>query len=597
MMRLVGELSISVGQIQDRLKHLMENTHSLVDQNLILQQKTFDLEELVDVRGITGAEDPHKNAAKNKKEFDSLEFEEYNELHSVAHSFIESIADNREMAMSIRDALNDLETMFIHQERLNKDFQTSIMMTRMVSVSNIVARLQRTVRQVCRKLNKKAELVLSGTDIMIDSDVLDNLRDPLEHILRNALDHGLEKAEDRAILEKPEVGQIELSFYREGNNVVVKCQDDGQGLNYANIRFKAIRLGLITEHQEVKEQELANFILMSGFSTTEKVTQVSGRGVGMDVVHTNIKKMKGTLDVMSETGKGTTFLIKLPMTLVTVHVLLVRVGERTFGIPSNYLEQALAPGVGELRHIGDEMTLKIDKNFYAIRDLATLLNVPGDHLGIKEQENRPIILARDGSGITAVIVDEFLDTHELVMKSMGKYVKDIKGIAGASILGDGSLIPLLDLPELLLSPMQAVLSSAHALHQSEEDESTGVATVPRIMIVDDSLAVRKSLSLLIEEAGFETMLAKDGLEAIEIMNETRPNVMLVDMEMPRMNGLELTAHVRANKTTQNLPVFMITSRSTTKHREQAKKAGVDAYLTKPYQDTELLDLIDNALGN
>jgi len=594
LMRLVGELSISVGQIQDKLKHLMLSTHNLSEHNLVLQQRSFELEELVDVRGVTGVERGYQKVANNEEDFDPLEFEDYNELHSVAHSFIESIADNRELGMSIRDDIMELETMFVQQERLNKDFQTNILKSRMVSVSNLVAKLQRNIRQTCRMTGKQAELVISGTDVLIDSEVLNNLADPLQHILRNAIDHGIENAVERSLRGKPEAGQIKLSFYREGNNVVVKCEDDGQGLNYNNIRETAIQGRLMTENQELSNQELASFILLSGFSTKTGVTQVSGRGVGMDVVHSNIRQMKGILDLTSETGKGTTILIKLPMSLVTLHVLLVRIGEHQYGIPSNYLEQVLAPGVGEINQIGHEISLKIDKNMYTLKYLANLLNVPGDMLEIKEEESYPIILAHEETGITAVIADEFLDTHDLVMKNMGKYVRKIHGVAGASILGDGSLVPLLDLPELLRSSMQAVMSSYQAVPQAEEAVSGGI---PRILIVDDSLSVRKALALLIEEAGFETLLAKDGLEAIEILNQEQPDVMLVDMEMPRMNGLELTAHVRANQATEKLPIFMITSRTMEKHRKQAQDAGVDAYLTKPYQESDLLNLIDQALQN
>jgi chemosensory pili system protein ChpA (sensor histidine kinase/response regulator) len=596
LMRLVGELSISVGQIQEKLKHVIQSTRTLTEQDLILQKKTFELENLVDVRGVTGIESRYRHIIEEDDDFDPLEFEEYNELHSVAHSFIESIADNRELAMSIRDDLALLETMFIHQERLNKDFQSSIMTTRMVPVSTIISKLQRNVRQTCRMTGKQAELEMSGTEILIDSDVLNNLADPLQHILRNAIDHGIENADERTLLGKPEAGHIQLSFYREGNNIVVKCQDDGQGLNYTNIRFTAIQRGLITENQDLTETELARFILMSGFSTKSGVTQVSGRGVGMDVVHTNIRQMKGTLDLISETGKGTIILIKLPMTLVTVHVLLVRIGNRVFGITSNNLDQALAPGSGEFQLIGEEMTFKMGKSIYALKSLANLLNLPGDREGFDGCESRPVVLVREETGITAVLVDELIDTHDLVMKSMGKYVKNIHGVAGAAILGDGSLIPLLDLPELLRSPMQAKMSSYLAEHSPDKENTLGAPAIPRIMVVDDSLSVRKSLSLLLEEAGFETLLAKDGLEAIEIMNQQRPQVMLVDMEMPRMNGLELTAHVRANQATQKLPIFMITSRTTEKHREQAQLAGVNAYLTKPYQDGELLGLIDKALS-
>jgi chemosensory pili system protein ChpA (sensor histidine kinase/response regulator) len=316
----------------------------------------------------------------------------------------------------------------------------------------------------------------------------------------------------------------------------------------------------------------------------------------MDVVHTNIRQMKGTLDLHSETGKGMTILIKLPMTLVTVHVLLIRIGSRRFGIPTNHLDQALAPGLGEFQRIGSDLTLKLGKNIYALKSLAALLNVPSDKAEIDEHEKRPIILAREETGVVALVVDELLDGRDLVMKNMGRYVKQVRGVAGASILGDGTVIPLLDLPELLRSPLQAMMGSHVAMPSDAVNPLQQPTSTPHIMIVDDSLSVRKSLSLLIEEAGFETLLAKDGLEAIEVMNQKRPDVMLVDMEMPRMNGLELTAHVRANQTTQNMPIFMITSRTTEKHREQAKSAGVSAYLNKPYQDVELLSLIDKALA-
>ncbi|OQW95746.1 MAG: hypothetical protein BWK79_01375 [Beggiatoa sp. IS2] len=595
LMRLVGEISITLGQIQEKLKHVTGSTRLLTEQGLVIQQRTFELENIVDVRGV-GSEN-YRQTISMDVDFDPLEFEEYNELHSVTHSFVESIADSRELGMSIRNDLAELETMFIQQERLNKEFQSTIMTTRMVPVNTILSKLQRNVRQTCRATGKQAELVISGTDILVDSDVLNNLADPLMHILRNSIDHGLETPEERKILGKPESGTIQLRFYREGNNVVVSCQDDGQGLNYTNIRYTAIQRGLVKENQEVTEADLARLILMSGFSTKAGVTQVSGRGVGMDVVHTNIRQMKGTLDLSSQTGKGLTVLIKLPMTLVTVHVLVVRVGEQRFGIPTNHIERALEPGVGEIRKVGKELMLQLDKRAYAIKSLGDLLKVPGAQAGVAEEETRPITLVREETGVTAVVVDELLDTHDLVMKNMGKYVTKVHGVAGASILGDGSVVPLLDLPELLRSAMQAVMSSFLADHPLDASGMPLTSTtLPYVMIVDDSLSVRKSLSILVEEAGCEPLLAKDGLEAIEVMNQTRPRVMLVDMEMPRMNGLELTAHVRANPATQKIPIFMITSRTTEKHREQAKAAGVSAYLTKPYPEGELMELIDKALA-
>ncbi|MEK7992032.1 MAG: response regulator [Thiotrichaceae bacterium] len=596
LMRLVGELSISMGQIQERLKHVIGSTRVLTEQDLLLQKKTFELENLVDVKGVNNLESGgyRKTVEEEQDDFDPLEFEEYNELHSVAHSFIESIADSRELATSIRGDLSELELMFIHQERLNKEFEVTIMTTRMVPVNTVISKLQRNIRQTCRAVNKKAELEIIGDDLLIDSDVLSNLGDPLMHILRNSIDHGLETPEERIAAGKPEEGTVVVHFYREGNNIVVACKDDGKGLNYPKIRELGIKRGLVTENQELSDNELARLILMSGFSTKEGVTQVSGRGVGMDVVYTNIRNMKGTLDIFSKAGEGSDFIIKLPLTLVTVHVLIVRIGSTYYGIPTSSIQQALAHSSGEFKTVGNERHLEIGKNIYQLKALSDLISVQSDYQGIENCENRPIILVREETTTVAMVVDELVDTHDLVMKSMGNYVKKIRGVSGASILGDGSLVPLLDLPELLRSPMHSMMNFA-------SDESTDTAVMagsgaPAIMVVDDSLSVRKSMSLLLEDAGFEVILAKDGLEAIEVMNQQRPKVMLVDMEMPRMNGLELTAHVRANQETGNIPIFMITSRTTEKHREQAKTAGVDHYLTKPYQDTELLDLVDQALA-
>jgi chemosensory pili system protein ChpA (sensor histidine kinase/response regulator) len=259
------------------------------------------------------------------------------------------------------------------------------------------------------------------------------------------------------------------------------------------------------------------------------------------------------------------------------------------------LEQVLAAGVSEFHKIGEETTLKMGKHMHSLKSLGDLLGVQADKPGIEGHENRPIVLVHEETGTTAVVVDELLDTHDLVMKTMGKYVKNVHGVAGASILGDGSLVPLLDLPQLLRSPMQAAMNSYMA-EKGIDPHAMAPAGMPKVLIVDDSLSVRKSLSILVEDAGFDVLVAKDGVEAIEVMGQNKPNIMLVDMEMPRMNGLELTSHVRANPETQKLPIFMITSRTTEKHREQAKNAGVSAYLTKPYQDTELLDLIDKGLA-
>jgi chemosensory pili system protein ChpA (sensor histidine kinase/response regulator) len=271
---------------------------------------------------------------------------------------------------------------------------------------------------------------------------------------------------------------------------------------------------------------------------------------------------------------------------------LLRVGNQSFAVPSNYLELAVAPNVGTFQSIGEEIHFRLEKEIYVLRDLANLLNISRDKVVLEQAEKYPIILVREETGITAVLVDEVLDTQDLVMKRMGKYVNNIHGVTGAAILGNGSIVPLLDLPELLRSSLSASYTTDH---KNQTITQSSAIVTPRVMIVDDSLSVRKSLSLTMEKAGFDTLLAKDGIEAIEILKNIMPTIMLVDMEMPRMNGLELSKYIRAHEETKNIPIFMITSRTTEKHREQAKLVGIDHYFTKPYNDNNLLDMIENAI--
>ncbi len=604
LLRLVGEMSISIGQIQERLRQAMQSTKALNTQEILMQQKSYDLETMVDVQDVSGrarhrqigggAPVPKAELETTKSGFDSLEFEQYNELHSLTHSFIETIADSREVSTSILNDLTILDGMFIIQERLQKELQQIVMTTRMVPIKNIGARLERIVRQTCRATDKQAEFAVVGGDLLMDGDVLNKLTDPLLHILRNSVDHGLETPQERLAAGKPESGSVILNCFRQGNSIVVRCEDDGKGLNFDKIRSTAIERGLIKENQELTEKELGRLIFIAGFSTKGGVTQISGRGVGMDVVHTSILELKGSVDIDSITGQGTAISLTLPMSLVTEHVLLVSVGKERFALPTSHLTQALAADSGEFRRIGSKISFHMDKNAYPVTTLGELLNVT-NVAPVSENETRPLVLVHEEGKTTAVLVDALLDSRDLVSKGMGKYVKKVRGVSGASILGDGSVVALLDLPELLRSPSQTLMSSMSVGEGEVSSGPVSVAGVPRIMIVDDSLSVRKSLSQLVEDEGYEAILAKDGLEAVELVGQKKPNVMLVDMEMPRMNGIELTAHIRANDATKSIPIFMITSRTTEKHRSLAKEAGVSRYLTKPYQNTELLGYIGEAL--
>jgi len=590
LLRLVGELSTSLNQIQDRYQRTVQNVQALREQDAFVQHKILELETLVDIRGIGVAHHRLQRIGTTNESFDPLEMNEYNELHGSTQGVIEAVSDARELGISVQEHITAMEELLVQQARLNKAFQHAVMRARMVAVKNIVPRLQRTVRQTCRATGKQARLEVSGENTLIDGEVLQKLADPLMHIIRNAIDHGVESLQERMNRAKPQTGVISLSFTREGNVIVVRCEDDGHGLDYHKIEEKAVELGLVDAGADTTQEELAKLVCTPGFSTAPVATHTSGRGIGLDVVYTEINGMKGALEIGSAPAGGCEITLRLPVSLITAHVLLVKVEDEMFGIPSTALEQILPAGSGSYVESDDSPALRVGENTYPVECLADMIGTVRPQDGTREYEQRPFLLVRADMGLTAVIVDKITDGRELVVKGMGQYVKEVIGVTGASILGDGSVVPVLDLPQMLRAPAKKIAAS-----QAQETTMISGAAVPHVLIVDDSLSARKSLALLAQDAGYATLVAKDGLDAVELMRETRPDIILVDLEMPRMNGLELTSHVRANDETKDVPVIVVTSRSTDKHRQQAARVGASAYVTKPFQENELLDLIHTSL--
>jgi len=590
LLRLVGETMILTGQIHEQVRQTLRQAQSLREQNFLFQQLTIDLERLVDIQNIMS---PLERSMPDHG-FDPLEFEQYNELHTVSRRLIETATDSQELGQNLGERLKTLDTLLITQERLHRDNQEAVLRTRMIPVKSIIPRLQRSVRQTCRLTDKQAELYINGADTLIDSNVLNDITDPLMHLLRNAIDHGIEHSEARQTLGKVPSGRIELSFMRDGNNIAVRCQDDGAGLNMDKIRQVAENHGLIEAGRAVTDDELIRLILMPGFSTRGEVTQTSGRGIGLDAVQNKVLELKGSLNLHSEAGKGCLFELRLPVTLLAAHALLVRSRQQRYAIAERGLVQILYPESGRFSQLGGAATYQIGDDIYALTEFETLLNLPSDRRG-GDRSQRPVLLIQDETReMHAVLVEEILDSRDMVIKSLGDYLPKLRGIVGATILGDGSVVPVLDLPELLRTPVQA---QAPVL-QRESAATTTLGGPERrtALVVDDSLSARRSLAQFMRDAGFDVRTARDGLEAISIIDGRRPDILLVDLEMPRMNGLELTSHVRSNAVTQDLPVIVVTSRSTTKHRQQAETVGVNAYITKPFAEEELLEYIQSTLG-
>jgi chemotaxis protein histidine kinase CheA/ActR/RegA family two-component response regulator len=579
LLRLASEVMVLNGQLQDRLKHTVQQMRALQAQNTALQQLVWDLEQLVDVRGVTSPLLQHTAQGG----FDPLEMEQYNELHTVSRRLLEAVADAREMGQEMDAGLGTLDGLLTDQRRVQQDNEKTIMRLRMVPIKTVAQRLQRGVRQACRLTGKEAELVLGGTETLMDSNVLTSMIDPLLHLLRNAVDHGIERPDERERLGKPRVGIVALDFVREGNTIVVRCHDDGAGLHYDAIRQTAIERGLIEAHQLLSEEELSRLILQPGFSTQAHTTQVSGRGIGMDIVYSRVQELKGSLHLTSEANKSCVVELRLPVSLLSTHGLLVRASKQVLAISSLGVEQILYPGAGTLMQVGHTTMYQIGEDIYTTTTLEALLNLAPEQ-SREPEAPRPALLVREDTGRSRVVfVQEIMGGLTLVVKNLGRYVPTIKGIIGATILGDGSVTSVLDLPDLLRRP--APTRAEIVVHEHATRAVT--STAPRALVVDDSLSARRALAEFVRDLGFEVQTAGDGLEAVALLEHTVPDILLIDLEMPRMNGLELTAHVRSRGATMHLPVLMVTSRSTEKHRSSALQAGVNVYLVKPFAEDEL----------
>ena len=592
--RLVGEMTTKIVQLESQVANVNARTNALLAHNLVVQQRVVEIEKLVMLRGMSLT--PADMAGDES--FDPLELDRYNELHGATRSLVEVTTDAREMTDNLEAGVTRLRIEVAQHSNINKELQYQVIATRLAPVNVLAARLLRNVRQTCQQTGKQAELVITGGEIQVDGDVLNKLADPLLHLLRNAVDHGIELPEDRAVAQKPAVGIINLNFSRQGSGIVVTIRDDGKGLDYERIRAKAIERELIRPDQQLTQLELARLVLLPGFSTRDQVSEISGRGVGLDVVATRLANIKGTVELSSEPGHGCEIVLRFQASLVTQHTLLVEAGKQIFAIPIHYIREAFPGGFGQVKKTQaidglnrpDEVIWHfiIRDESFPIRDLTPLTGYPSSPPSEELFSAMPKVLIRTMDGTMAMLVDRLIDSRSVMVKSMGKYLPRVHGISGVTIMGDGSLVPLLNLPELLAAPI-AVTAAAADLAAAARLQAR------RILVVDDSLSVRKGLMQLLQDAAYEVKGAGDGMDAIRVLESFDPHLICTDMEMPNMNGLELAQHLRMEETTRHLPIIMITSRSTEKHREQAMRAGVDIYLTKPYTDADLLKHVHNAL--
>jgi len=463
------------------------------------------------------------------------------------------------------------------------------MRMRLVPFTRIVPRLRRIVRQVSDELGKKVDLKLVNIDGEMDRSVMEQMLAPLEHMIRNAIDHGMESGADRLAAGKPEIGTISVGMVREGGDILLQLSDDGRGLNTEAIRQRAIERELIPADNNLDDQDIIQFIFEAGFSTAEAVSQVSGRGVGMDVVNSQVRELGGTIQTLSQPGEGTQFSIRLPFTVSVNRALMIEMEGELYALPLSTVDGVVRISPAELEHYYRQPDARLEYagEFYEVRYLGSLLKEGAAPRIDTSQQSVFLVLVHSENRHYAVQVDGLAGSAEIVSKSLGAPFSKVPGLSGATLMGDGRVVVILDLLGLLRA--QVVARAGVEVHDSKQEREQSGAV--RVMVVDDSVTVRKVTGRFLEREGYEVLTARDGVEAMQLLQDNRPDVMLLDIEMPRMDGFEVAKRVKGSQRLNGIPIIMITSRTGEKHRQRAFGLGVERYMGKPYQEDELLAAI------
>jgi chemosensory pili system protein ChpA (sensor histidine kinase/response regulator) len=589
MVNQAGEVAIARSRIESEVfafkRHVNELTEALARLRGHIREVEIQAESQMQATFQTqgGAE-----------EFDPLEFDRFTRFQEVTRFLAESVNDISTVQHILLARLGEADAALIQQMRLNRELQQDLLRVRMVPLYSVAERLYRTVRQTARDVDKRAQLDIQGGDLDIDRSVLEKVTAPIEHLLRNALAHGIESPEARRAAGKPEFGEIVLSARQSGNEMMITVKDDGAGLNYARIREKAEANGLLLPGVEPTETLLAQMIFAAGFSTAETVSQVAGRGVGMDVVKSEISALGGRIDIASTPGAGTSFNIYLPLTLAMTQAVMLKAAKHDYALPAPLVRQVL-----ELRPEELEKAMAAGEvSWRGVRyPLSYLPHLLGDTEAVHEvQRYNPVVLLASGSSQAAVLVDVIEGTREIVVKNIGPQMARVTGVAGATVGGDGRVILILNPVPLALRWASMPRNEVEQAAPAEALELSAALQPPLVLVVDDSLTVRKITTRLLTREGFRVESAKDGVDALEKMNDLIPDVVLLDVEMPRMDGFELARIMRVDERLSAVPIIMITSRTADKHRNRALELGVNEYLGKPYQEQQLLDAIAEQLG-
>ena len=589
---LAGETSVSRSRVEQQVNnygYAIDEVGSTIER---LREQLRRLENETETQILFRQE----REGPSHEDFDPLEMDRYSRMQELSRALMESVSDLLDLKETLRDQVRVTENLLLQQSRTNTELHEGLMKARMVPFSRLVPRLRRLVRQVSGELNKRVDLDFKNPETELDRSLLEHMTAPLEHMLRNAVDHGMESAERRKAAGKSVEGQVTLSLSRDGGDIVLQLQDDGAGIDIERVKAKAVERGLMAADAKLTDREILQFILQQGFSTAEKVTQISGRGVGLDVVHSEIRQLGGSITIDSEAGQGTTFTVRLPFTVSISRALMVNVGEDVFALPLSSIE-----GVVRINPYELEEYFKEDGPDFEYAGVKYDLHYLGDFVerahGYQAQGGvlpLPVILVRTSDHAIAVQVDGISGSREVVVKPLGPQLSKVPGMSGATILGDGRVVLILDMAAMIREHLAR--DGIDLVEEFSAEPAVRASGHMQVMVVDDSVTVRKVASRLLERHGMEVILAKDGVEAMTKLQEVVPSIMLLDIEMPRMDGFELASLVRHDDNLKDMPIVMISSRTGDKHQSRAREIGVNKFMGKPFQESDLLEAISELTG-
>ncbi|HEY7347248.1 MAG TPA: Hpt domain-containing protein [Ktedonobacterales bacterium] len=635
MMRMVSDVGLSSARLQEVGTNLESRFEAVtlpsgrIGQSAILESTSIagsasgPLEQGASSRGRgiglpSGALGGNAGkVATHLADFDELELDRYSEFHRLTRGLSEGVSDMATLSMEMEAIIRECESLFLKETRLSSSFQDQLLKVRLVPISTMIPRLHRAASAVALRLGKEIDLAVEGEETEVDRTIYEEMAGALLHVVRNAVTHAIELPEAREASGKPRAGQITLSASHEGNQIVVTVRDDGTGIDAEKVRNTAISRGLLDARAPLSEQAVLNLIFRPGFSTADSITEESGRGVGLDVVADVAARLRGSVEVESTPGNGSAFTLKFPISVQIQRAVLARVADQTYAIPMSLVEQIGRLDYAERTNVLGVPAITVRGEAYALAPLASLLGLQAQRI----EDRSSVLLVAAGRQHYALVVDSVLGKQEIVAKNLGLHLREVRGVAGATVLGNGQVVLILDVLKLLEQRAQTTGASLAAVPGVSTATSISAITAPTrllaptwtsslptvgrgqtmpppvrmedqyVLVVDDSPSVRRVVSNMLKTAGWDVQTARDGIEALDVAGKRRPAAVLLDIEMPRMDGYELIATLRSQDQYKHLPLIVLTSRAAGKHHQRAMQLGADAYLVKPYQDEELINTL------